>query len=290
MHVSKMRHACSIHSARLVAILDAYLNSRKIDKSYDRLTELLVCDRIKSTLPEGCLRHILAIESSTESGWLPVHELAEAVDLYFANRWQHGDRPRAGALGISATAKSPSSAGRGSRPYTQLSAKPVESPDGSRGANNYASTPQQAESSRRCYTCGSKSHLKNECPERTKPHRTNAKVSTCQIQTAGGVGDNPVPSPSLRAPHVVDAEVQVCADIESDTSTPTDKSQELTVEVHSVVNDKVCEHDDYARLEYVDVKLTDCINSDVKVLSALCDSGVQMSVLHVDIAGNLRVN
>ena len=91
-----------LYSARLVAIFDAYLNSRKIDGSYDKLTDLLVCDRIKSTLSEACWKHILAIESSKAQGWLSVHELSEAVDLYFANRWQN-NRPRTGALGLPAT-------------------------------------------------------------------------------------------------------------------------------------------------------------------------------------------
>jgi len=46
---------------RLVAIIDAYRNSQHADRDYDSLTQLLVCDRLKSTLPEGCLKHIVAI-------------------------------------------------------------------------------------------------------------------------------------------------------------------------------------------------------------------------------------
>ena len=95
--VRKQDETYLLYSARLAAILDAYLDSRKIGKSYDKLTELLICDKIKSTLQKGCLKYILAIESSKEAGWLSVHELAEAIDLYYANRHQ-GDRPRAGAL------------------------------------------------------------------------------------------------------------------------------------------------------------------------------------------------
>ena len=72
--VRKQDETYLLYSARLAAILDAYLDSRKIGKSYDKLTELLVCDKIKSTLQEGCLKYILAIESSKEAGWLSVHE------------------------------------------------------------------------------------------------------------------------------------------------------------------------------------------------------------------------
>jgi len=64
------------------------------------LTKLLVCDRVKASLPEGCLKHILTIMATQSDGWLKIHDLASSViDLYFANRWRDGDKPRAGALG-----------------------------------------------------------------------------------------------------------------------------------------------------------------------------------------------
>ena len=74
---------------------------------------------------------------------------------------------------------------------------------------------------------------------------------------------------------------------------------ELPVGVHKVqshavddsrVHDEcqsVC--DDYAKLQYVDVKITDCDKSGMKVLSALNDSGAQISVIRSDVLGNLHV-
>jgi len=53
----KSDKTCLLYSARLVAILDAYLESRKIDKSFEKLTDLLVADRIKSTLLDGFKAH-----------------------------------------------------------------------------------------------------------------------------------------------------------------------------------------------------------------------------------------
>ena len=162
----KQDETCLLYSARLVAILDAYLNSRNINKSYDKLVDLLVCDRVKSTLPEGCLKHILAIESSKDDGWLSSHDLAEAVDLYFANRWQHNDRPRAGALGIPASTKAAGGGGSGNHPVTSDSPKTVGSPHNNQKVDNTKSVASPAgESGRQCYVCGSKSHLKKECPE-----------------------------------------------------------------------------------------------------------------------------
>jgi len=147
-----------LYSARLVAIFDAYLNSRKIDGSYDKLTDLLVCDRIKSTLSEACWKHILAIESSKAQGWLSVHELSEAVDLYFANRWQN-DRPRAGALGLPATTnKTVGAVGSVSHPHVSVP-KGLGSSNGNRKTFTDRPTSASGESVRRCFVCGSKSHV-----------------------------------------------------------------------------------------------------------------------------------
>ncbi len=75
--------------SKLKSLLEYYIRSRKIkdtkDPSYARLISLLVSDRIKSTLPDHVLKHILAIKSKHQDGWLPHTELAEAIDLYMAN-------------------------------------------------------------------------------------------------------------------------------------------------------------------------------------------------------------
>ena len=58
-------------SSRLRGLLDYYLDSRKVT-DFAKLCELLICDRIKSVLPEACLKHILSVESASEAGWLPL--------------------------------------------------------------------------------------------------------------------------------------------------------------------------------------------------------------------------
>ena len=56
-------------ASKLTGLLDYYLESRHVT-TYEQLCELLVCDRIKSVLSEGCLRYILSIESAKDTGWL----------------------------------------------------------------------------------------------------------------------------------------------------------------------------------------------------------------------------
>jgi len=290
------QETCLIYSARLAAILDVYLNSRKINKSYDKLIDLLVCDRVKSTLPEGCLKHILAIiESTKENGWLPSSELAEAVDLYFASRWQHSDRPRAGALNIPASTKATGSgAGVGelANQPTTSTVRPPHSPSSNRKELAIKPVTETGEPNRRCFRCGSKTHIRSECPK-NRPAQThsNAKVNTCQVQTPQETRCMQTLVDDVKSPQITrvkDAEVQVCVE--------TPVCDELPVGVHKVQSHAVDDsrvHDEcqsvcdaYAKLQYVDVKITDCDKSAMKVLSAV---GEQISVICSDVLGNLHV-
>jgi len=50
--------------------------------TFDELCELLVCDRVQSSLNENCLRYVLSIglESTRDPNWLDIHALTEALD------------------------------------------------------------------------------------------------------------------------------------------------------------------------------------------------------------------
>ena len=51
-----------------------YVESRKIDRSYERLIDLIVYDRIKSQLAPFLARHVLVLEAAHKDGWLGVSE------------------------------------------------------------------------------------------------------------------------------------------------------------------------------------------------------------------------
>jgi len=72
-------------------LLTYYVRSREVNEEYDALFSLLVADRIKATLPETCLNHILTVEGNS---WLKCDELANTIDIYFAN----DGRPKSGSL------------------------------------------------------------------------------------------------------------------------------------------------------------------------------------------------
>ena len=85
------------YSSKLRGLLVNYLNSRQVT-TFDDLKELVVRDRVKSTLSNNCMKYILSVESSRDQGWLPIKELTESVDRFIAAK---GDflKPKAFAIG-----------------------------------------------------------------------------------------------------------------------------------------------------------------------------------------------
>ncbi len=179
--VKKSEETYVLFSSRLKSLLEYYVTSRKVDENYGKLMDLLVCDRIKSNLPEGCLRHILAVESTLTDGWMGVQELADAIDLYMANR-HDGDRPRAGAIGITASTKANASHHQGT-PKTSFGN------NHEKGGNSVARNQPAQENSKTCHACGSRFHYKRDCPDRDKAssnrlssYHPSAKVNACSVR------------------------------------------------------------------------------------------------------------
>ena len=80
----------SMFCSRLKNLLTYYCNSRQVKENFKTLFSLLVADKIKSTLPEACLNHVLTSEGKT---WLECDALANTCDIYFANHTVEG-RPK----------------------------------------------------------------------------------------------------------------------------------------------------------------------------------------------------
>ena len=191
-------------ASRLKGLLDYYLESRRVD-NFEKLCELLICDRVKSVLPEGCLRYVLSIESSKDPSWLDLRALTEAVDRYAAAH-STGDKPQAFAVGQKTYSK-PS--GMFVTPSKSLPPKNSVSTVGAGKGNSYVG------STRRCFNCGSTEHLRSSCPGVKKPSSSGhagvkrvgvevaqndqAAVSVVREKQTCGVVDNTSQSHTLSA-------------------------------------------------------------------------------------------
>jgi len=77
-----------------MSLFEYYVDSRKIGQSYDKLTDLMVYDRVKSCLSPALSRYVLSLEASHKEGWIGRQGLAEALDSYLANLPESSGRSR----------------------------------------------------------------------------------------------------------------------------------------------------------------------------------------------------
>ena len=82
-----------LFASRLKGLFDFYVSSRNVNE-FDDLVSLLIADRLKQTLSDGSLRHVLSVEASIGKQWLGYDKLAEVVDTYMTNHLH--DKPRIG--------------------------------------------------------------------------------------------------------------------------------------------------------------------------------------------------
>jgi len=157
------------------------LESRKIT-ALDELKNLLVCDKIKSTPSEACLRHVISVETAQDT-WLKKRELTEAIDRYYASH-NRQEKPRAFALGQTTPAANiPIQSNAGQNKFVHPSSNGA-----GRGwtRNGAQRTPAfNGPGLRRCFRCGSDQHLKSACPQLVGSVVRSAQVKRMHVSDMG---------------------------------------------------------------------------------------------------------
>ena len=119
--VRQSQETFKAYVTRLSMLLDYYLNSRGVT-DFAALKQLLVSDRVKTSLSDGMLNHVLRTEVSLPRTYAMPDELADILDKYCANFDQNG-RPRVSAIGIGPR-RQISSQGNAAQPQSSGQVKP----------------------------------------------------------------------------------------------------------------------------------------------------------------------
>ena len=160
---------------RLNALFDHYVEARQINNDYDRLAQLMIYDRVKSSLPPFLARHVLALEASlaTKGGWLGKCELLDALDAYLAGMTT---QPKPS---VSMSKNAATFANKTFSDKTVKNGNKFTTETKSQG-QSYPATPKSG-MARRCFGCGSSFHMWNNCPERRSTFVNKSNVPPKQI-------------------------------------------------------------------------------------------------------------
>jgi len=156
-------------ATRLMSLFDLYLESRKVGNSYEKLFDLIIYDRIKSALPFSLSRHVLTLESAAENRWIGRHALVDALDAYVAN--MPSDKSKMLAATVSSSKNGSHNFGR-TRSDVKSLAVESQKLEGNK-TSNFVSTPKPAVK-KKCFRCGSVSHLIYNCPEKARSSEIRA--------------------------------------------------------------------------------------------------------------------
>ncbi len=300
--------------ARLTALLRYYIDSRQVTELAE-LLELLVCDRVKSTLPDGCLKHILSVEAAKEKGWIKSNPLAEAIDRYWANHV--GDRPRAYAIGQPSSRPPANNISSQQRAGTQF--KPLPPKVSSQSADTRTEVAGEGKQNKKgpgCWICGDLSHRRASCPMQKRPEINGPPASRADVRRVNqaviystvtdlcassphlersqySCNDNAVPlfvydealSPgAVSEPRPATNSVYASEHV---TSNPTSVNEVLitptVANAHAPDGGTDVYAEDFSKLRYVKVAVATEPNSSGFLTAALYDSGAEVAVARSDL-------
>ena len=124
--------------------------------NYEVLVDLLVCDRVKSSISPTALQHVLSLEDRCDCGWLRLAALVESLDLFYDTHL-NDDKPRNTASAVSTVSAA-------SHAVNKVAPAGLPPPKmGFRKPNyvhkNHVTANQSSGTVRRCFICGSDKHL-----------------------------------------------------------------------------------------------------------------------------------
>jgi len=188
-----------LFASKLEGLLRQYLEARKAN-DFQTLVSLLISDRIKSCLPDHCLRYVLSVENNQAAAdagdWLKPSRLAELVDEYVATVAPGlGTSTRASYVGQPQSQSQPAD---GRRQVNERGSSAVGANAGNnigRNDNSHKNFVKPASNAhpvkntygRRCTICDSPYHLRAACNK-----RMDAQVRINSTTAAGRHSHAPV--------------------------------------------------------------------------------------------------
>jgi len=260
-----------LFAARLRNLLQYYLSSKNVGQDFDRLCELIIADRLKSSLPHGPLNYVLSLEGDD---WFTSERVAYLADTFVSHRADSGSvKPT-----MSNSARVASAAAAGGKPSQYARGGYGGQTQQRRGNINTSPT-------RRCFVCNQPGHMAKDCSKRfgapghqppprgnfrgagSYPHQFGSRGNRGGAQVKLCAADNPVRTVIMRECGVQCEEEGHCGLTEASWEFgefPT---------VKSVTSHSTCPQVRVFPLQYLQVKI------EGNSCTALNDSGCQIPIV-----------
>jgi hypothetical protein len=176
--VKQQNETAVLFASRLKTLLKYYLDSRKVS-TFEKLFSLLISDKIKATLNEDCLNHVLSVEALADDGWVSHDKLGDLIDTYDANRVN--GRPRASAIGAGSVQYSSKVNNKGTD-GAEMRGEQVSGQQfvDRRPTNGTAQTVGPGVAPKSCWHCGGH-HLKRNCPQLSAGERPGERSADASV-------------------------------------------------------------------------------------------------------------
>ena len=306
-------------ASRLRTLLDFYLESRSVTK-FDELCNLLISDRIKSTLSDVCLKYILSVESGKpkdDMNWLSVQELSDSVDRFVASKGELA-KPRAQFLGQNLSNRDIRNDNVGAqgvkgdnKRFGQNVSTPKHVVGEQKTSGPHFQTPVKSVI---CYECQRPGHIRSNCPKlkslaakRIAVLRSNADMPQSAASSGssrpvvagekiggtqcvgtgrpGSVTNTRSVGTSVSCDDVGEVNhVAVRTPFADKGVTECDRniSKHVIETYDTLIASDVPHH--LSSLEYINVRVRrDENDSDGLIVAGLCDNGSQISVIKADL-------
>ena len=166
----------TIFANRLKSTLLYYVEARKAT-TYELLIELLVCDKIKTRLTGGALRHVMSVENQTENGWLRLDKLVETLDIFYSTH-SVKDEPL-----VPIGSKSNTAAATGPK-QQQPPQQHQNSQKDKVQSSSKPSTETSTHGKQGCWKCGSTEHKVSYHFKKPYKPAARANISACMVSGA----------------------------------------------------------------------------------------------------------
>jgi hypothetical protein len=281
--VKQQDETYQLFASRLANLLNYYVVSRKIDKDFDKLCQVLVADRLKECLPVGTSQYVLSLEGES---WFEPSKVAHLADIHVNNK---GDYKSMAATNSGPKSFTSATEGKDARSQACTESGQNAASNRSSGTGGKATAGRPAGgltstgTERRCYKCKKTGHLWRDCKARQQAepdasHKVNAVGLCVQSDDRRALASSDTGKPT--------ADVELSTDMEGWGELPNHECVSWSPSPHIDQTVWLPTNVEGVKLRVSPLQYVDVMIDGIKC-RALADSGAQIPIIKKSVLNTI---